>query len=216
MKKLFLISIIGFMNMGVWSLWLHAAINYYEYFPNVSSLYQSQRNWWTTPVWSQSKEIMTPEWCKKITGWYTDTKYFTPTQTWEEWNSFKRFPPAGTTIGECCVGNIWTSCSYQCYWKRSADWYNRPWNTNITTWHRWCNPSVTAIMPPSDWPGFPVLSYYCIWWSEPTPINPKNWFNTSLINWENCWSNPPVDGTYCDVTCWTTISWVVQCDWTCR
>ena len=38
-----------------------AAINYSEYFPNGSTVLQSESNGWATPISGASKEIMTPE-----------------------------------------------------------------------------------------------------------------------------------------------------------
>ena len=73
-----------------------AAVNYSEYFPNWSTALQSQSNGWATPV-SSSKEIMTPEWCRKITSSQSSQKLI-PTRTMNEWVSFRDHIPSGITI----------------------------------------------------------------------------------------------------------------------
>jgi len=85
----------------------YAVINYSECFPSGCSLYQSQTNGWASPKTTTTKEIMTPEGCRKITRTtaVTDT-YFIPTKTLAEWVSFRDNPPSGVSIGTCGINGV--------------------------------------------------------------------------------------------------------------
>lgn len=92
-KILWIIPIIGILTTF--------AINYNEYFPNGSTIYQNSNSGWVTPVSGASKEIITPEWCKKITGNWA-SKMFIPTRNSTEWNAFKTSAAGNNiTISEC-------------------------------------------------------------------------------------------------------------------
>ncbi len=97
----------------------YGVVNYSEYFPNGSSILQSQSNWWTTPTGGWPKEIMTPEWCRKITStnWAI---MFAPTRTMTEWVSFRDHLPSGVNISGCSTYSWYQSgfwvCSLTCWW----------------------------------------------------------------------------------------------------
>ena len=67
-----------------------------------------------------TKDVITPEGCRKISGVSVTKDYFVPTKTVSEWNAFKANIPTGITIGSCGpltyawkTGN-WSSCSLSC------------------------------------------------------------------------------------------------------
>lgn len=96
------LSMIGIL--GTLSV-LYAAINYSEYFPNGSSTLQSLSNGWTTPVSNNTKEIDTPEWCRRVTS-TQGTAMFIPTRTLAEWVSFRDHLPSGMSIATCTIAPI--------------------------------------------------------------------------------------------------------------
>ena len=62
-----------------------------------------------------TKDVITPEGCRKISGVSVTKDYFVPTKTVSEWNAFKANKPAGFTISACMVsgacGNSAGTCS---------------------------------------------------------------------------------------------------------
>ena len=62
-----------------------------------------------------TKDVTTPEGCRKISGVSVTKDYFVPTKTTTEWNAFKANKPAGFTISACMVsgacGNSAGTCS---------------------------------------------------------------------------------------------------------
>lgn len=50
-----------------------------------------------------SKDVITPEGCRKISGVSVTKDYFVPTKTTTEWNAFKANIPTGITIGSCSI-----------------------------------------------------------------------------------------------------------------
>lgn len=75
--------------------------------PN-SDVPESKSNGWSTPI-ASSKEISTPEWCKKIVSTLS-TQMFIPTRSETEWNSFKSALPTWVRVEEC---SVWWSCWWQ-------------------------------------------------------------------------------------------------------
>lgn len=94
--------------------------------PN-SDLPESKSNGWSTPIVS-SKEIMTPEWCKKIVS-PLSTQMFIPTRSSAEWDSFKYHLPTWVRVEECVVWSCgwqqvapaWGDCAPQNVPRRTAD-----------------------------------------------------------------------------------------------
>lgn len=79
---------------------IYGAINYSEYFPNSTTLFQSQANGWASNTGWVAKEIMTPEWCRKITS-TASSKMFIATNTLTEWASFRDHLPSGVSVDVC-------------------------------------------------------------------------------------------------------------------
>lgn len=90
-----------FLLLFAWS-GIYAAINYSEYFPNGSTVLQSQANGWTAPGGGAAKDIATPDWCQTVTSTLGGT-IFVPTGTAGEWNAFKANKPAGVSVANCYV-----------------------------------------------------------------------------------------------------------------
>lgn len=132
-------------------------INYSENFPNNIGIFQSLNNGWASSR-NTYKNIMTPEWCKKITS-NRGELFFIPTKTTNEWNNFKSHLPSGIGIGSCdliCNPNFhkeWNSCIsntksctitnwvgqqtwngsswWSCQVMSCNSWYNKVWNSCI-------------------------------------------------------------------------------------
>lgn len=132
-------------------------INYSENFPNNIGIFQSLNNGWATAR-NNYKNIMTPEWCRKITS-NRGELFFIPTKTTNEWNNFKSHLPSGIGIGSCdlicnpnfhkewnsCISNtksctitnwtwnqIWNGSSWwSCQVVSCDSWYNKVWNSCI-------------------------------------------------------------------------------------
>lgn len=63
---------------------------------------------------SGSKDVATPEGCRKISGVWVSQSYFAPTKTTTEWNAFKAHLPAGISIGTCIVPWVCSSTPGNC------------------------------------------------------------------------------------------------------
>lgn len=108
-------------------------INYSENFPNNIGIFQSLNNGWASSR-NTYKNIMTPEWCKKITS-NRNELFFIPTKTTNEWNNFKSHLPSGIGIGSCdlvCNPNFhkeWNSCISNTKSCTITNWtWNQIWN----------------------------------------------------------------------------------------
>jgi hypothetical protein len=180
--------IILLISSGVYS-----AINYSEYFPNGSTVVQSQSNGWTSPVNWNTKEIMTSEWCKKITS-SQGQMIFIPTKTINEWNSFKNSVAYTVSISECYTyawnTGWWWSCSATCWWWTQSRVVNCQRNDGTTISDSYCTETKptatqgcnTQVCPgPYDgWGGwYKSIAEYCPrspWWYGPDSC-PKKWLN---------------------------------------
>lgn len=149
---------------------VYAAVNYAEYFPNWSTVYQSQQNWWTNPVpipywWYNRKEIVTPDGICRITS-TTSTLTFVPTRTLEEWTAYKNHLPAGITLDYCTpLTYSWQSAMWPC----SASC--GPW---VQYGSAWCQRSD----------GEKVSQTYCSWWqpavSQGCNVTSCDWCTVNL------------------------------------
>ncbi len=135
----------------------NGSINYYRprtftwTFPWQSS-YDGWRNFW-----SETFDVFTPEYCKKIivtalTGSYD---MFIPTRTALEWNSFKNSGHPRITINSCISGawcdiNSWDVCADTC----------APWN--YCTWYfPTTYPNECAAIRSG---GYNIVLWACGWW----------------------------------------------------
>jgi hypothetical protein len=162
------------MFLGFSLFWVvYATINYSECFPNGCTLFQSLTNGWVTPTSSTSKEIMTPEGCKKVTGWATTNRYFIPTKTLAEWNSFKNHLPWGSSITECPISGVCGGSSNSCS-VGTPSGYN-PWSCGGSeTWtclgqYGGTNASCSIANPPCPTPINWLCNNAYAWFSPGVP-----------------------------------------------
>lgn len=165
-------------------------INYSENFPNNIGIFQSLNNGWATAR-NNYKNIMTPEWCRKITS-NRNELFFIPTKTTNEWNNFKSHLPSGIGIGSCdliCNPNFhkeWNSCISNTKSCTITNWtWNQIWNGS--SW--WS----CQVMSCDSW--YENKNNSCIenlqickrwrWWF-------KRYYEYWIKNWD-----------YCDTICWT-------------
>ncbi len=167
-QKIFIV----FFVVLLLSSWVYGAINYSEFFLNGSTVIQSQSNGWTTPVNSASKEIMTPEWCKRITSvqWQI---MFIPTKTIAEWNSFKSGIPVGVIISECYTYSWLSGWWWTCSWETGVWNYGGWWDCSVSCGGgnqtrtagciRWNNWTQTRSVSCQRNDGTTVSDSYCSW-----------------------------------------------------
>lgn len=90
----------GIFGIIFWGIIFAVVIN--EYLPN-SDIFQSRENGYTTPSIWNSKEVITPEWCKKVTSSNIQS-LFIPTRSGAEWGAFRASATAhNIDIWECTM-----------------------------------------------------------------------------------------------------------------
>lgn len=213
-SRIFLISLWSILGSGA----IYATINYSELFPNSSTVVQSQTNGWTSPLSWASKEVMTPEWCKKITSslWYS---YHIPTGSTAEWTSFRDNLPSGVSIASCLPSY---GIPFQVYQLISSYWYSNAaigpyaptsWSVTLMSWCASTNVITQMFMWGPTWSfawcrvspwniGFFVFIPWTITspmfppWSIASPLMFNGNIVTRLSNWQTAtWSNLTAQST---------------------
>jgi hypothetical protein len=161
------------MFLGFSLFWVvYATINYSECFPNGCTLFQSLTNGWVTPISSTSKEIMTPQGCKKVTAWATTKRYFIPTRTLTEWNSFKNNSPWGASITECPINGV-------CSWSANTCSVGTP--SGYNPWSCGGSQTWTCL---GQYGG---MSDFCSIANPPCAMNGVCWWSANTCNAGTAW-----------------------------
>ena len=205
----------------------HAAtfyLNYSELLPGTTQ-YQSQYNGWNTPSSYSVKDIITPEYisaynnsttpsgCRRITTTSVVGRYFIPTRTLAEWDSFRTFTPPGITINYCPVDARCSTTANTCL-AGTPSGFSAPTCGGTATWT--CNglyggSSVSCSTPNTPCPSCGAWVNTC---NNGSPENMNGGSCGGYSTWSCRWGRLNTDTVSCsryNAACyWTTWAW-----WSC-
>ena len=198
-KSIFTFTVIALFGGAM----AYTAINYSEYFPNGSQVVQSQLNGWTTPIGWASKDVETPEGCRKITStqWVA---MLIPTRTLAEWNAFKNALPSGVSIWACAnpINGVCGSGINGCFSTSTLCSIGTPtWltgvNTGTASWtcqwsDGWNSVSCSGKVVPDNYVaggyGFSCQPVECSSFWTYTQFTPSTWVWTQTT-YSSCFTN---------------------------
>lgn len=201
-----------------WSVLAGPNINYWELFPNGSSVYQSQSNGWTTPNPYSIKDIVTPEWCKRIVTWNLVGKSFIPTRSLAEWSFFKAYLPSGVSIIECPVDGVCGGWDNSCAAGNPIGYYSPGSCGGTNTWT--CAGLYGGNNTSCSTPNTPCPS--CGSWAGGCYNGTQNNYNAGSCGgystWSCQWGKYGSDVANCssyNASCYWNIGWFGSCSVSC-